>query len=610
MCGIVGCVGIDDTRTFLLTGLKLLEYRGYDSAGIAMVINDHTLAHAKSVGYVAALERESYSLPHSGTVGIAHTRWATHGGVNVSNAHPHFDTNRAIAVVHNGIVENHTALRTLLERDGVVFRSETDTEVIAHLIAKFYHGDLCEAVRLAVREIRGTFGIAVVSTHEPGVLIAARMGSPLVLGIGDDFHVIASDVPAILARTQQVVYLNDGEVVRATKDDYQVLSLDKTPLTPEVQSVDQQLDSIERGSFPHYMLKEIYDQPRSLENTMRGRLKPESGDVILGGPRMDIDDILAIERVIFVACGTSLHASMIAKYLFEEFLRIPSEAEHASEFRYRNPIIRRGRDLAVFTSQSGETADTLAAMREVKRKGGRTLGICNVVNSSIAREVESGIYTHAGIEIGVASTKAFTAQVTAMALLMLWMGRVRDLSSFVFTQIIEELCHIPQKIDDILIDTTDVKALAEELVPAKNMLYLGRGYNFPVALEGALKMKEISYIHAEGYPAAEMKHGPIALIDENMPVVVIAPKDRTYAKVMSNIQEIKARKGFVIAVTTEGNTELANVVDRVLYVPSVMDPLQPLLTVVPLQLLAYYVALGRGLSVDKPRNLAKAVTVE
>lgn len=610
MCGIVGCVGIDDTRSFMLGGLKMLEYRGYDSAGIAM-ISGGKLVHAKAVGFVKDLEKEAHKLPQKATSGIAHTRWATHGGVTEANAHPHFDSSMRFAVVHNGIVENHHALRTLLEQDGIVFTSQTDTEVIAHLIAKFYQGDLCEAVRLAVREIRGTFGIAVICADEPDVLVAARMGSPLVLAVGNGFHLIASDVPAIMGRSQNVVYLNDGEVARLTPKEYQIFSLEKTQVTPMVHSIDMKLESIERGNFPHYMLKEIFDQPRSLENTMRGRLKPETGDVILGGPKLTVEEMLAIERILIVACGTSLHAGMVGKYLFEEFVRIPSDAEHASEFRYRNPIVRRGRDLSLFISQSGETADTLAALREVKRKGGRTLGIVNVVNSSIAREVESGIYTHAGIEIGVASTKAFTAQVVALALLMLWTGRVRDLSSYVFGELIEELYRIPQKMEDILFNTVEpIKSLADELLESRNMLYLGRGYNYPVALEGALKMKEISYIHAEGYPAAEMKHGPIALIDENMPVVVIAPKDRTYMKVLSNIQEIKARKGRIIAVTTEGNTELEKIVDRVLYVPPVMDPLQPLLTVVPLQLLAYYVALGRGLSVDKPRNLAKSVTVE
>lgn len=609
MCGIVGCVGLSDARSFLLQGLKLLEYRGYDSAGIAMV-NEGKLLNSKAIGYVKELEAAAHALPLNAASGIAHTRWATHGGVTCANAHPHFDTAMKIAVVHNGIVENHAALRLLLERDGVVFRSETDTEVIAHLVAKFYQGDLCEAVRLAVKEVRGTFGLGVICADEPNVLVAARMGSPMVVGIGNGFNVIASDVPAILSRTQNVVYMNDGEVLRATPEGYAMYSLDRTPVSPLVHSIDQQLDSIERGNFPHYMLKEIFDQPRSLENTMRGRLKPEAGEVKLGGPRLDMDQIQALERIVIAAMGTSFHAAQIGRQLFEEFLRIPTEAENASEMRYRNPIIRRGRDLSVFISQSGETADTLAALREVKRRGGETLGVVNVVNSSIAREVHSGIYTHAGTEIGVASTKAFTAQVTALILVMLWMGRVRDLSTYVSGELIDELQSIPTRIEDILVDTSEIKSIADELLESRNMLYLGRGYNYPVAMEGALKMKEISYIHAEGYPAAEMKHGPIALIDENMPVVVIAPRDRVYDKVMSNIQEIKARKGRVIAVTTEGSTELERLVDRVIYVPKVKDPLQPLLTVIPLQLLAYYVAVGRGLSVDKPRNLAKSVTVE
>ncbi|MCB2153479.1 glutamine--fructose-6-phosphate transaminase (isomerizing) [bacterium] len=614
MCGIVGCVGVEDTWNCLIGGLKLLEYRGYDSAGMA-IVDEKGLHVSKSVGMVRNLEINGRRLPAHGSVGIAHTRWATHGGVTEKNAHPHVDAKGEFAVVHNGIVENHMALRTALESEGVDFQTETDTEIIAHLVARFYEGDLVEAVRLSCKELRGTYGILVVSVKEPEKIVAARMGSPLVLGIGGQGHyVFASDVPAMISRTSQVVYLNDGEVVSASPEGYEIFSLDKTPITPKVESLDQKLESIYLGDFEHYMLKEIFDQPIALTNTMRGRVRPEASDVHLGGARLTVDEIRNLRRVIIVACGTSWHAALIGKYLIEEILRIPVEVEYASELRYRNPIVRPGEDLAIFISQSGETADTLAALRELKRKGARTLGICNVVNSTIAREVHSGIYTHAGIEIGVASTKAFTAQVVTLLLLTVHVGRQRDMSSYFADDVIQDMLKVPNLIDHMLAKECleQIEKIAAEVVDSgvRNFLYLGRGVNFPVALEGALKMKEISYIHAEGYPAAEMKHGPIALIDENMPVVVIAPKDRIYEKVMNNIQELLARKAKIIAVTTDGNTELEDICQHVLYVPSVSDPVMPLLTVVPLQLLAYYTACLKGLSVDKPRNLAKSVTVE
>ncbi len=609
MCGIVGCVGLEDSKNYLIGGLKVLEYRGYDSAGIAMIADDEVHVR-KAVGMVAELEKMCHDFPRKGSVGIAHTRWATHGGVTQDNAHPHMDAAGNIAVVHNGIVENHNALRTLLEREGIKFKTQTDTEVIAHLVSKFYEDDLAEAVRLALREIRGTFGIAVISKKEPNVLVAARMGSPLVLGVGKDCLLLASDAAPILPYTQQAIYLNNGELLKATPQGYEFFSLDRTSITPKIEELDQQLESIELGQFPHYMLKEIYDQPTSLENTLRGRLKAEAGDVHLGGPGLSLKTIHALNRVIIVGCGTSFHAGLCAKYLFEEFLRIPCEVEYASELRYRNPIVRPKSDLAIFISQSGETADTLAALRELQRKGCRTLGIVNVVNSSIAREVDSGIYTHAGMEIGVASTKAFTAQVAALTLFALYLGRSRDFSSFVLQEMTESLAKIPTLIEDYLVDTTQIEDIAEEVRNARNLLYLGRGYQYPVALEGALKMKEISYIHAEGYPAAEMKHGPIALVDENMPVVAIATRDRTYEKVVSNMQEIKARNGKIIAVTTEGNTDIEKLAWRTIYVPHTIEPIQPLLTSIPLQLLAYYVAVKNGRNVDKPRNLAKSVTVE
>ena len=613
MCGIVGCVGLDNPWSFLINGLKRLEYRGYDSAGMA-IVDGEGLHLRKAVGMVAELERDARALTRRGNLGIAHTRWATHGAVTETNAHPHIDASGEFAVVHNGIVENHDAIRKYLEGEGVTFRSETDTEVIAHLVAKLYDGDLVEAVRLACRELRGTYGILVVSSREPDKIVAARMGSPLILGLGDGFNVLGSDTPAFAGITAQVVYLDDGDVVCATKDSYSIYSLDKTPRAHKAEEIDAKLESIELGDFPHYMLKEIFDQPLSLTNTMRGRLRPEMADVVLGGARLTAEEVRALRRIILVACGTSWHAATIGKYYFEEMLRLPVEVEYASELRYRNPVIRPGEDLAVFISQSGETADTLAALREVKRKGARTFGIVNVVNSSIAREVDSGIYTHAGTEIGVASTKAFTSQVTALLMLAVHIGRRRDMGSFAAQDIIDALAAVPTHIDRLLSkeNLEQCQAIARDVVDRKvrNFLYLGRGANFPIALEGALKMKEISYIHAEGYPAAEMKHGPIALIDEEMPVVVIAPRDRIYDKVMNNIQELLARKARIIAITTEDNTELEGVVDSVIYVPRVSDPVMPLLAVVPLQLLAYYVACFKGLSVDKPRNLAKSVTVE
>ncbi|MBI1784236.1 glutamine--fructose-6-phosphate transaminase (isomerizing) [Candidatus Sumerlaeota bacterium] len=613
MCGIVGCVGVPDTWNVLIQGLNLLEYRGYDSAGMAIV--DRAGLHiAKAVGRVRELEQKGQTLPRHGWTGIAHTRWATHGGVTVANAHPHLDTSEQFAVVHNGVIENYQTLRTALESEGIEFRSQTDTEIVAHLVAKFYDGDLAEAVRMAARELQGTYGLVVVSSKEPQTLVGARMGSPLVLGLGEGAYVLASDTPPLLSHTAQVVYLNDGEIVRATPDGYTISSLDRAPITPQIEELDQKLESIELGRFEHYMLKEIFDQPSAIINTTRGRIRSDSDDVVLGGARLTPDEIQNLRRIIIVGCGTSWHAGLIGKYIMEDLLRIPVEVEYASELRYRNPIVRPGEDLAIFISQSGETADTLAALREMKRKGARTLGICNVVNSTIAREVHSGIYTHAGIEIGVASTKAFTTQVVTLLLLALHIGRGRDLAGYVLHDIVKNILRVPEMIQSMLTDASleAMRRIAQSVVDrqVRNFLYLGRGVNFPVALEGALKMKEISYIHAEGYPAAEMKHGPIALIDEEMPVVVIAPKDRGYDKIKTNIQELLARKARIIGVTTEGNLELEKMVEQVFYVPAVIEPVLPLLTVVPLQLLAYYTACFKGLSVDKPRNLAKSVTVE
>lgn len=614
MCGIVGCVGVSDAHRFLLDGLKLLEYRGYDSAGIALV-HDGELQIFRAVGMVNMLEAKcAGNLHQSATTGIAHTRWATHGGVTEVNAHPHTDASGEIAIVHNGIVENHIPLRKLLESEGSVFKSETDTEIIAHLIAHFYEDDLAEAVRQAVLELRGTFGVVVCSTREPDTIVAVRMGSPLVMGIGDGSYMFASDVPALLSRTNRVIYLNDGEVVKVTPEGYEISSLDRREVTPKVEELDQKLESIELGDFPHYMLKEIFDQPLALTNTMRGRVRPTQNDVVLNGALLTVDEISNLRRIIMVGCGTSWHAGIVGKYIIEELVRIPVEVEYASELRYRNPIVRRKEDLYIFITQSGETLDTLAALKELRRKGARTLGICNVVNSTIAREVESGIYTHAGIEIGVASTKAFTSQVVTLILLALHIGRSRDMASYLVAEIIENLERVPGVIQNMLTEENlePIRKIARSVVDrdTKNFLYLGRGANFPVALEGALKMKEISYIHAEGYPAAEMKHGPIALIDEDMPVVVIAPRDRGYDKIKNNIDELLARGAKIIAITTEDNDELDGTVEHVIKVPKMISPVMPLLTVIPLQLLAYYVACMKGLSVDKPRNLAKSVTVE
>jgi len=614
MCGIVGCIGVENATEFLIQGLKRLEYRGYDSAGLA-IMNGSGLEVIKSVGRVRELERHTSKLSQKGSIGIAHTRWATHGTVTEANAHPHLDASGKFAVVHNGIIENHDALRKLLVSEGEEFKSETDTEIIAHLIARFYEDDLAEAVRLAAHELSGTFGLVVISSREPGTVVAARMGSPLILGlVGPGAYVFASDVPALLSITNQVVYLNDGEVVRATVDGYTLSSLDRTPITPKIEEIDQKLESIELGDFPHYMIKEIFDQPMSLTNSMRGRIRPGSGDIHLGGPGLTGDEIRKLRRIMIVACGTSWHAGLIGKYIIENLLRIPVDVEYASELRYRNPIVRPDEDLAIFISQSGETLDTLAALSELKRKGARTLGICNVVNSTIARAVDSGIYTHAGTEIGVASTKAFTAQVVTLLLLTLHLGRQRDMASYSTQEMIENLLRVPELIQSMLTEERidRIKAIAFDVVErnVRNFLYLGRGVNFPIALEGALKMKEVSYIHAEGYPAAEMKHGPIALIDEDMPVVVIAPKDRTYDKIKNNIQELVARKASIITLTTEGNRELDELSEHVIEIPPITDQILPLLSVVPLQLLAYYTACYKNLSVDKPRNLAKSVTVE
>ncbi len=608
MCGIVGYVGPRAAAPLILEALHRLEYRGYDSAGVA-VVNGKDLAVEKSAGRIAVLEqRLAGSLP-DGSVGIAHTRWATHGAPNDLNAHPHGDCAGTLALVHNGIIENASVLRARLAGRGHVFRSETDTEVVAHLIEDLYAGSLVDAVIAALRSLEGTYGLAIVSSREPDTLVAARMGSPLLIGVGDGEYFVASDAAAVVEHTRSVVYLDDGEVAVLRPSGYHIYDLETVLIEKKVRTIDWDLGQVERGGYAHFMLKEIMEQPESIRNTLRGRLLEEEGAARTGGLNLSEDDLLDVDRVVLTACGTSWHAALIGEYLIEEHARIPCEVEYASEFRYRNPIL--GDDtLVVGISQSGETADTLAALREAKRHGARTIGIVNVVGSTIAREVEGGIYLHAGPEIGVASTKAFTSQVTALALLTLRLARLRHLSVLQGRAFVQALQKLPEQVERVLANATIIENVAERFARTTNALYLGRGYNFPVALEGALKLKEISYIHAEGYPAAEMKHGPIALIDDMMPVIVVAPQDGTYAKIVSNVQEVKARGGRVIAVVTEGDQEITKLADHVFAIPQTIDPLTPILSVLPLQLFAYYIAVRRGCDVDKPRNLAKSVTVE
>jgi glucosamine--fructose-6-phosphate aminotransferase (isomerizing) len=608
MCGIVGYVGHRDAAPLLLDGLARLEYRGYDSAGMATV-HDGQLTIEKTTGRVSALETRIADRPPPGALGVAHTRWATHGAPTDVNAHPHLDCNGSIAVVHNGIIENAAALRELLERKGHTFRSETDTEILAHLIEEFLGESLQKAVTTAVREVEGAYGIAAIALAEPGTIVAARRGSPLLVGLGEDEHFVASDVAALLEHTREVVYLDDGELAVVRADGYDIMNLDAAPVEKAVDTVDWDIATIERSGYPHFMLKEIMEQPEAIRNTLRGRLLKDGGTARLDGLNLPGHQLLKIERVVLTACGTSWHAALIGEYMLEELTRIPVEVEYASEFRYRDPVLNE-RTLVVGISQSGETADTLAALRAAKERRARTLGIVNVVGSAIAREVEGGIYLHAGPEVGVASTKAFTCQVAALALLTLRLGRLRTLSLRQGQALIEALLRLPEQVAQVLERAEDVQRVAESFMRAQNALYLGRGYNFPVALEGALKLKEISYIHAEGYPAAEMKHGPIALIDEMMPVVCIAPQDAVYKKIVSNVEEVKARSGRVLAIVTEGDDALAKLADHLIPIPKTLDPLTPILSVLPLQLFAYHAAVRRGCDVDRPRNLAKSVTVE
>ena len=610
MCGIVGYVGTRAGAPVVLEGLKRLEYRGYDSAGLA-VVNGAGVEVFKAPGRIAALEAQLGPTLPTGHTAICHTRWATHGVPSVMNAHPHTDCGGTIAVVHNGIIENAGVLRTALSQRGHVFRSETDTEVLAHLIEELHTkgASLTESVTGALREVDGTYGIAVISAREPDTIVAARKGSPLLVGVGSGENFVASDASAVLSHTRSVVYLDDGEIAVVRPTEYRILDHHTVEKEKAVSHVEWDLATVERGGFAHFMLKEIMEQPESLRNTLRGRLLEDDGDVRLGGLNISDEDLLRINRIVITACGTSWHSALIGEYMMEELARIPTEVEYASEFRYRNPIVDE-RTLVIGISQSGETADTLAALREAKRRGARTIGLVNVVGSTIAREVDGGIYLHAGPEIGVASTKAFTSQIAALALLTLKMGRLRALSILQGREVVKALGRLPELVERVLARAPEVEKLAERLQRAQNVLYLGRGYNFPVALEGALKLKEISYIHAEGYPAAEMKHGPIALIDDLMPVVFVAPRDAVYQKVVSNIEEVKARGGRVIAVVTEGDTGVARLADHKIEIPETLDLFTPVLSVLPLQLLAYYVAVRRGCDVDQPRNLAKSVTVE
>jgi glutamine---fructose-6-phosphate transaminase (isomerizing) len=614
MCGIIGYTGAREAQPILLEGLHRLEYRGYDSSGMATLAGPH-LHLRKRAGRIHDLTRYLRERPAPGSTGISHTRWATHGPANDRNAHPHLDAGQQVAVVHNGVIENYATLKRQLESEGVVFDSDTDTEVIAHLIARRLStsgsspADFIEAVSRTLALLKGTYGLAVLSRRHPGLVLGARLGSPLVLGIGEGESFLASDPSALVGQTARVVYLQDHQLCVLKSGDWHILDQDRTRVEAAVETIDWDPTDTDKGVFDHYMLKEIYEQPEALENALRGRLDDADATAHFGGLNLDTQQLRRAERIILTACGTSYHAALVGEYLFEEFARIPVEVEYASEFRYRNPPIDRN-TIVIAITQSGETADTLAALRESKRKGHPTLALCNVVGSSIAREADGGVYLHAGPEIGVASTKAFTNQVAVLAMLALYFGRTRHLSSLQGTQMIRELRAIPDAVRRALSCHDDVRRIAERYCHVANFLYLGRQYHYPVALEGALKLKEISYIHAEGYPAAEMKHGPIALVDEETPSVFLLPRGAIFDKVMSNLEEVKARGGPVIAIAHEGDEEVAARADEVIWVPDAPDYLQPLVSVVPLQLLAYHIALLRDCDVDKPRNLAKSVTVE
>jgi glucosamine--fructose-6-phosphate aminotransferase (isomerizing) len=614
MCGIVGYMGDKDAYPILINGLRRLEYRGYDSAGVAL-LNEGRLTIHKCQGKVSDLEAHARTGDVRGSVGIGHTRWATHGPPNDVNAHPHQSTSGDLALIHNGIIENYAAIKEELKSRGHVFRSDTDTEVLVHLIDDVQRAektDLAEAVRLALESVVGAYAIVVLDRKDPDVMVAARKSSPLVIGIGENGeHFLASDATPIVEHTKNVVYMDDGDLAIIDRHKgLKVRNIKNQEKTPFIQELELHLEALEKGGYDHFMLKEIHEQPRSIRDSMRGRLNLAKGEVVLGGIKDYEQKLVNARRIVIVGCGTSWHAGLVGEYLFEEFARIPVEVEYASEFRYRNPIIQED-DIVIAISQSGETADTLAAIELARSRGATIFGICNVVGSSIARVTHAGSYTHAGPEIGVASTKAFTAQVTVLTLMALMIGqRKGTITESRFHGLVNELDAIPGKVEQVLRTEAQIKYIADIYKDASNALYLGRGFTFPVALEGALKLKEISYIHAEGYPAAEMKHGPIALIDEEMPVFVIATKGASYEKVVSNIQEVKARKGKIIAIVTEGDTVVKGLADHVIEVPETPDALVPLLSVVPLQLISYHIAVMRGCNVDQPRNLAKSVTVE
>ncbi len=611
MCGIIGYIGFREAYPVILNGLKRLEYRGYDSAGICVVDGEPFTIKCK--GKVSDLENLIGKNSVAGKVGIGHTRWATHGEPNDINAHPHESMNGKFILIHNGIIENYSILKTKLEKRGYTFKSETDTEVLVNLIEYIYQkGNVTPeiAIRLALTKVVGAYGIAVICCDEPETLIAARKGSPLVVGVGEGEYFVASDATPIVEYTNSVIFLNDGDVAILQRDQMVLKTIFNESLEPNIQTLDLDIEAIEKNGFEHFMLKEIYEQPRSIHDTFRGRISLDPIDIHLGGLYNVMPNLVNAKRILMIGCGTSWHAALVGEYVIEDLARIPVEVEYASEFRYRNPIISKD-DVVIAISQSGETADTLAAIKLAKEAGALVLGICNVVGSSIPRETHAGVYTHAGPEIGVASTKAFTAQVTVLIMMAILLGRKRGtLTEEHYQTLIQEMEKVPEKIEQILNSDSIVKSISERFKTTNNFLYLGRGYYFPVALEGALKLKEISYIHAEGYPAAEMKHGPIALIDDTMPVVVIATKDNSYEKIVSNIQEVKARKGVIIAIVTEGDTVIREMADYVIEIPEAVEAIGALLAVIPLQLLAYHIALLRGCNVDQPRNLAKSVTVE
>ena len=615
MCGIVAYIGHKPALPLLLEGLKRLEYRGYDSAGIAVLDKDR-IKIAKSVGRVRVLEdkieKAGDERAFPGTLGIAHTRWATHGEPSDRNAHPHIDdakSGHGIALIHNGIIENYDALRKVLVERGHTFTSDTDTEVLTHLIGELYDGDLEAAVQAALREVTGAYAIAVICEKEPNTLVVARKGSPLIVGVGKDEYIVASDQTAIVAHTTQAFTLDDYTVAKLTRDSFRTTTIDNVPITPQIRELEFDLDQIELGDYEHYMLKEIFEQPQSLRMCLKGRIDTRSGQVVLGGISNYSRDLVKARRIIFVGQGTALHAALVGEYLVEDLAKIPTEVQFASEFRYRNPIIEDG-TVVIAISQSGETADTLAALQEGKSRGALALGVVNVVGSTIARETDAGVYLRVGPEIGVASTKAFLGQVMVCSLISLFIGRRRFLSADYVGGLLRELEAIPAQVEKALQLSDQIKQAAAKYIEREHWLFLGRGHNYPVALEGALKLKEISYIHAEGMPAAEMKHGPIALIDDGMPVVFVATRNSQYEKVISNIEEVRSRGGHVIAVATEGDKQIRKLCTEVFYVPDVPEPLQPMVNVVPLQLLAYHAAVLRGKDVDKPRNLAKSVTVE